>query len=71
MTYILGAMDKMTPPKRAADLIAATEGATVVTLPGVGHMMMRRLPMPLVGRWSMPSSRSGSELSPVPSGPTG
>ncbi|MEC7144262.1 MAG: alpha/beta hydrolase [Actinomycetota bacterium] len=44
MTYILGAMDKMTPPKRAADLIAATEGATVVTLPGVGHMMMSEAP---------------------------
>jgi len=44
VTYILGAMDKMTPPKRAADLIAATEGATVVTLPGVGHMMMSEAP---------------------------
>lgn len=44
VTYILGAMDKMTPPKRAADLIAATAGATVVTLPGVGHMMMSEAP---------------------------
>ena len=44
VTYILGAMDKMTPPKRAADLIAATEGATVVTLPSVGHMMMSEAP---------------------------
>lgn len=44
VTYILGALDKMTPAKRAGDLIAATAGARVVTLDGVGHMMMTEAP---------------------------
>ena len=44
VTYILGALDKMTPAKRARELIAATEGARVVTLDGVGHMMMTEAP---------------------------
>ena len=44
VTYILGAMDKMTPSKKATDLIAATAGATVVTVPGAGHMLMTEAP---------------------------
>ena len=44
VTYILGAMDKLTPTKRAVDLIEATSGASVVTLPGVGHMLMSEAP---------------------------
>ena len=43
VTYILGSRDKMTPPKRAADLIAATPGATVVTLE-CGHMLTIEAP---------------------------
>ena len=43
VTYILGARDKMTPPKRAADLIAATAGADVVTL-DCGHMLTVEAP---------------------------
>ena len=44
VTYILGAMDKMTPTKKAADLIAATAGADVVVIDGAGHMMMSEAP---------------------------
>ncbi len=44
VTYILGALDKMTPARKAADLVAATAGARVVTLDGVGHMMMTEAP---------------------------
>ncbi|MEM9202045.1 MAG: alpha/beta hydrolase [Actinomycetota bacterium] len=44
VSYILGALDKMTPVKKARDLIAATDGARVVTIPGAGHMMMSEAP---------------------------
>lgn len=43
VTYILGARDKMTPTKRAADLIAATAGADVVTI-DCGHMLTVEAP---------------------------
>jgi len=45
VTFILGAVDKMTPVKRAQEMIAAfpTEPAVVV-LDGVGHMMMVEAP---------------------------
>jgi len=44
VTYVLGELDKMTPTKRAGDLIAATTGAEVVTLKSAGHMMMVEAP---------------------------
>lgn len=43
VTYILGARDKMTPTKGAADLIAATTGADVVTI-DCGHMLTVEAP---------------------------
>jgi pimeloyl-ACP methyl ester carboxylesterase len=38
--YLLGERDSMTPSRNAADLADATPDATVVTLPGVGHMLL-------------------------------
>jgi len=38
-TFVLGSLDKMTPNKKAADLVAAVSGSRVVKLDGVGHMM--------------------------------
>lgn len=43
VTYILGSGDKMTPTKRATDLIAATAGADVVTV-DCGHMLTIEAP---------------------------
>lgn len=43
VTYILGSVDKMTPAKRAVDLIAATAGADVVTIDS-GHMLTIEAP---------------------------
>lgn len=43
-TFILGALDKMTPAKKARGLVEAIEGASAVVLDGVGHMMMVEAP---------------------------
>lgn len=43
VTYVLGARDKMTPTKRAADLIAVTTQAEVVTI-DCGHMLTIEAP---------------------------
>ncbi len=45
VTFVLGSLDKMTPVKRAADLIAAFSAEpAVVILEGSGHMMMSEAP---------------------------
>lgn len=41
---LAGALDRMTPPRGAAELAGLIEGARVVTLPGCGHMMMVEQP---------------------------
>jgi len=43
VTYVLGTRDKMTPSKRATDLIAATAGAEVVMI-DCGHMLTVEAP---------------------------
>jgi pimeloyl-ACP methyl ester carboxylesterase len=43
VTYVLGTRDKMTPNKRAADLIATTAGADVVLI-DCGHMLTIEAP---------------------------
>jgi pimeloyl-ACP methyl ester carboxylesterase len=42
--FLLGAVDRMTPPKAGAALAAAVKGADVETLANVGHMMMVEAP---------------------------
>jgi pimeloyl-ACP methyl ester carboxylesterase len=45
VTFVLGSLDKMTPVKRAVDLIAAFSAEpTVVVLDGSGHMMLVEAP---------------------------
>lgn len=45
VTLVLGSLDKMTPVKKASDLIAAfSTEPTVVVLDGVGHTMMVEAP---------------------------
>lgn len=39
VTFVLGSLDKMTPPKRAQPLIDACGDAAVVTVEGAGHMI--------------------------------
>lgn len=41
---LLGALDRMTPPKSAEPLAAAIRGSKTVVLPGCGHMMMIEAP---------------------------
>ena len=38
--FVLGALDRMTPPKAAESLAAAVRGSKTVVLPACGHMMM-------------------------------
>ena len=38
--FVLGAADRMTPPKAAAPLVNAIRGAKTIVLPTAGHMMM-------------------------------
>lgn len=42
--FLLGALDRMTPPKGAEPLLAAVRGAKSVTLQAAGHMMMVEAP---------------------------
>lgn len=42
--FLLGALDRMTPPKAAEPLLAALRGAKSITLQGAGHMMMVESP---------------------------
>ncbi len=42
--FLLGAQDRMTPPKAAQSLVAAVEHATAKTLPATGHMLMVERP---------------------------
>lgn len=42
--YLLGDRDLMTPSRNATELAAATPDATVVTLAGVGHMLLWEQP---------------------------
>jgi len=42
--FVLGAADRMTPPKAAAPLANAMEGARTIVLPNAGHMMMIEQP---------------------------
>jgi len=42
--FLLGALDRMTPPKSAEPLLRAVRDARTVTLPGCGHMMMIEAP---------------------------
>ncbi len=44
VTVLVGATDRMTPPKAAAALIAGFAEVEVVHLDGVGHMMMTEAP---------------------------
>ena len=37
---VIGAEDKMTPAKAGLKLVSAIDGASAVTIPGAGHMMM-------------------------------
>ncbi len=39
VTFVLGALDKMTPVRKASELIDAIPHSRTVTLPGVGHMI--------------------------------
>ena len=41
---VIGALDRMTPPKAGRALAAAIPGARTVTVPGAGHMMMAEAP---------------------------
>jgi pimeloyl-ACP methyl ester carboxylesterase len=41
---VIGALDRMTPPKAGRTLAAAIPGARTVTVPGAGHMMMAEAP---------------------------
>jgi pimeloyl-ACP methyl ester carboxylesterase len=42
--FLFGAEDKMTPPKRATSLIAASRNAQSIELKGCGHMMQLEAP---------------------------
>ncbi len=42
--FLLGALDRMTPPGKAKALAAAMPNCEVVIIPGVGHMMMSEAP---------------------------
>ena len=42
--FLLGAQDRMTPPKAAQSLVAAVKNATATTLPATGHMLMVERP---------------------------
>ena len=41
---VLGEADIMTPARKGQELARSIAGATVVTLPGCGHMMMQERP---------------------------
>jgi pimeloyl-ACP methyl ester carboxylesterase len=43
-TVVIGAADRMTPPKAGRKLAALIPGAETVELPGVGHMMTIEAP---------------------------
>ena len=44
VTFLLGAVDKMTPVRAAQPLVDAVAHATVEIVPGVGHMVMIEAP---------------------------
>ncbi len=44
VTFILGALDKMTPTKRAAELQSAFSNSRTVLLDGIGHMLPAEAP---------------------------
>lgn len=46
VTFLLGSLDKMTPARRARELIEAVPQARTVTLAGVGHMIPIEAPGP-------------------------
>jgi pimeloyl-ACP methyl ester carboxylesterase len=44
---LIGAEDRMAPPKRGRELAAAIAGAAAVVVPGAGHMLMLEAPEPV------------------------
>ncbi len=42
--FVLGRQDVMTPARKGEELAALVKGATVVTIPASGHMMMQEAP---------------------------
>lgn len=45
-TVVVGALDQLTPPAEAARLAAAIPGATLVEIPGAGHLSAIEAPLP-------------------------
>lgn len=46
---LIGAEDRMAPPKRGRELAAAVPGAAAEVVPGAGHMLMLEAPEPVAG----------------------